>query len=162
MPDCSRSSTRNWESVHVRPDVAAFRELDTLVRNLTDQLAGYRRRALAAELRTRELERDAEQLRAALDAALHDAAAAVESREHALAAAREAAVSAREARDKLVIAEKRLADAASASPWAPVGEDGHPENERLRARLSEARDRTTQLADRVRFLRQQITQGVER
>lgn len=162
MPDCSTSSTRNWESDHVRPDVAAFRELDTLVRNLTDQLAGYRRRALAAELRTRELERDAVQLRAALDAALHDAAAAVESREHALAAAREAAAGARDARDKLVIAEKRLADAASANPGASAGGDGHPENERLRARLSEARDRTTQLADRVRFLRQQITQGVER
>ena len=36
------------------------------------------------------------------------------------------------------------------------------ENERLRARLSEAGEKTTQLGERVRFLRQQIGQGAER
>ena len=36
------------------------------------------------------------------------------------------------------------------------------ENERLRMRLLEARERTTQLVDRLKFLRQQMTQGVER
>ena len=36
------------------------------------------------------------------------------------------------------------------------------ENERLRARLGEARERTTVLVERVRFLRQQMMQGSER
>ena len=36
------------------------------------------------------------------------------------------------------------------------------ENERLRARLQDARERTAQLAERVRFLRQQVGQGAER
>lgn len=40
----------------VRPEVAAFRELETLVRHLGDELAGFRRRALLAESRVRELE----------------------------------------------------------------------------------------------------------
>lgn len=40
----------------VRPDEAAFHELQFLVRNLVDELAGFRRRALAAESRLRELE----------------------------------------------------------------------------------------------------------
>ena len=40
----------------VRPEVAAFRELETLVRHLGDELAGFRRRALLAEARVREVE----------------------------------------------------------------------------------------------------------
>ena len=40
----------------VRPSEAAFHELQFLVRNLVDELAGFRRRALAAEARLRELE----------------------------------------------------------------------------------------------------------
>ncbi|HEY2065243.1 MAG TPA: hypothetical protein VGG84_04750 [Gemmatimonadaceae bacterium] len=40
----------------VQPDVAAFQELQTLVRHLGDELAGFRRRALLAEARIRELE----------------------------------------------------------------------------------------------------------
>jgi hypothetical protein len=40
----------------VRPEVLAFGELETLVRHLGDELAGFRRRALAAEARLRELE----------------------------------------------------------------------------------------------------------
>jgi len=43
----------------VRPDSAesrAFHELATLVRHLGDELAGFRRRALTAEARLRELE----------------------------------------------------------------------------------------------------------
>lgn len=39
-----------------RPDVAAFRELDALVRSLGDELASMRRRALLAEARLKELE----------------------------------------------------------------------------------------------------------
>ena len=40
----------------VRPETVAFRELETLVRHLGDELAGFRRRALLAEARLRELE----------------------------------------------------------------------------------------------------------
>jgi hypothetical protein len=40
----------------VRPEAVAFRELEQLVRHLGDELAGFRRRALLAEARLRELE----------------------------------------------------------------------------------------------------------
>ena len=113
----------------MRPDVAAFRELDTLVRNLTEQLSGYRRRALAGESRTRELEHQVGELETALAAA------------HAIATTTGTAA----------------ADFASSNPQAMGSE-----NERLRARLAEARERTAQLADRVRFLRQQLMHGIER
>lgn len=43
----------------MRPDEAAFHELQFLVRNLVDELAGFRRRALAAESRLRELDAQA-------------------------------------------------------------------------------------------------------
>jgi uncharacterized protein (DUF3084 family) len=43
-------------SDNVRPEITAFRELETLVRHLGDELAGFRRRALLAEARLRELE----------------------------------------------------------------------------------------------------------
>jgi hypothetical protein len=36
------------------------------------------------------------------------------------------------------------------------------ENERLRTRLHDAREKTGQLSERVRFLRQQMQQGAER
>ena len=39
-----------------RPEALAFRELEQLVRHLGDELAGFRRRALVAENRVRELE----------------------------------------------------------------------------------------------------------
>ena len=39
-----------------RPEGVAFRELEQLVRHLGDELAGFRRRALVAEARVRELE----------------------------------------------------------------------------------------------------------
>ena len=39
-----------------RPDLAAVHELEILVRHLADELAGFRRRALTAESRLRELE----------------------------------------------------------------------------------------------------------
>jgi hypothetical protein len=39
-----------------RPEALAFRELEQLVRHLGDELAGFRRRALVAESRVRELE----------------------------------------------------------------------------------------------------------
>jgi hypothetical protein len=39
-----------------RPEAIAFRELEQLVRHLGDELAGFRRRALLAESRLRDLE----------------------------------------------------------------------------------------------------------
>ncbi len=43
-------------SEHARPDIEAFRELEGLVRDLGEQLASYRERALAAESRLRALD----------------------------------------------------------------------------------------------------------
>ncbi|MEO6447378.1 MAG: hypothetical protein ABIZ91_10135 [Gemmatimonadaceae bacterium] len=43
------------------PDSAAFRQLEQLVRNLGDELASFRRRALSAESRVRALETAMEQ-----------------------------------------------------------------------------------------------------
>ena len=43
-------------SDNARPETTAFRELEQLVRHLGDELAGFRRRALVAETRLRELE----------------------------------------------------------------------------------------------------------
>ena len=39
-----------------RPDAAAFRELQSVVRNLVDELAGFRKRALAAEAKVKGFE----------------------------------------------------------------------------------------------------------
>jgi hypothetical protein len=39
-----------------RPDAAAFRELQSVVRNLVEELAGFRRRALAAEAKLKGYE----------------------------------------------------------------------------------------------------------
>jgi hypothetical protein len=44
-----------------RPEALAFRELEQLVRHLGDELAGFRRRALVAEARVRELEAEGSQ-----------------------------------------------------------------------------------------------------
>jgi hypothetical protein len=47
-----------------RPEALAFRELEQLVRHLGDELAGFRRRALVAEARVRELEVEGSQPKA--------------------------------------------------------------------------------------------------
>lgn len=39
-----------------RPEVAAFRELETLVRHLGEELSGFRKRALQAETRVKQFE----------------------------------------------------------------------------------------------------------
>jgi hypothetical protein len=71
------------ESVSARPEVVAFQELAQLVRHLEDELASFRRRALSAEARVKEIEsvtggdpsataalqRENAELRARLDAA---------------------------------------------------------------------------------------------
>lgn len=147
----------------MRPDAAAFRELDTLVRNLTDQLAGYRRRALSGEARARELEQEGDAMTIRLQHAHAELEAAVESRDHALAAAREATSSARAAREALDHMQQAAATEESLLMAAASESQGPPsEAQQLRARLAEARDRTVQLVERVRFLRQQIAQGVEK
>ena len=43
-------------SDHARPDAEAVRELETLVRQMAEQLASFRRRALSAEERLRHLD----------------------------------------------------------------------------------------------------------
>ncbi len=166
----------------MRPEVIAFRELDTLVRNLSDQLAGYRRRALSAEARAKELQHEMD----GFDTLLGDGRTEVElahaARDVAIANATE--VAARDmalkdavqrmtlARDlaEAMLAERRAADVASAAAAAAIAKgEASPvetallaENARLRARLAEARDRTAQMVERVRFLRQQMTAGAER
>lgn len=148
----------------MRPEVVAFRELDTLVRNLTDQLSGYRRRALAAEARARELEAAVER--------------AVEKGEAALAAARAETAAVRRLLEQTMTAgddhavgdvfpattatsgsaERVVLDSSNLSAYGDIA----LENERLRACLGEARERTTSLSQRVRFLRQQMMQGADR
>lgn len=44
-------------SSHERPDLTAFADLQLLVRNLAEELAGFRRRALQAETRLKEMDR---------------------------------------------------------------------------------------------------------
>jgi hypothetical protein len=39
-----------------RPDVAAFRELESVIRGLVDELAGFRKRALSAEAKLKGYE----------------------------------------------------------------------------------------------------------
>lgn len=162
MPVCSTSSTRNWVSVHVRPDVAAFRELDTLVRNLSDQLAGFRRRALAAESRTRELEQILAGMTGKLDEVRQQVEDMQQTRDTALVQARTLEVQVEAARSELQRVKAAFADMSAKA--TPEGRDQElaRENERLRTRLGEARDKTTQLTERVRFLRQQVSQGAER
>lgn len=88
-------------------DVQAFHELEALVRNLGEELAGFRKRAQAAEARLQ-------------------------------------AIATRGGGDGM--AEERVALLEA-------------ENARLRARLSEASDRTGKVLERVRFLRQQHEDG---
>ena len=91
-----------------RPEIAAFRDLEQLVRHLGDELAGFRRRALLAESRLRELENEDRAPEVAHERALDER---VTELEH--------------------------------------------ENAVLRARLASATERTRQMLERVRFIRQQ-------
>jgi predicted nucleic acid-binding Zn-ribbon protein len=92
------------ESVSVRPEVTAFQDLAQLVRHLEDELASFRRRALSAEARVKELEQ---------------------------------------------VAGGDPSDVSAL----------RDENAQLKARLEGATARTTQLLERVRFVRQQATKG---
>jgi hypothetical protein len=99
----------------VRPEVIAFTELETLVHRLADELAGFRRRALLAEARVRELEEQE----------------TVPSRQH----------------------QRQLSERVH---------ELEQENGVLRERLDAATARTSQMLDRVRFMRQQAQGTGER
>lgn len=99
----------------VRPEIIAFRELETLVGRLADELAGFRRRALVAEARVKELEGQIAQ----------------------------------PARQQ----QRNLAERVSHL---------EQENATLKERLDAATTRTSQMLDRVRFIRQQAQGGSER
>lgn len=146
----------------MRPEAAAFRELDTLVRNLSDQLAGFRRRALAAEARSRELE----QILAGMNGKLDEVRQQVEdtqvSRDAALVQARTLEAQLLTARGEVQRVQAAFAEVSAKATPEARDQELLRENERLRARLDEARDKTTQLTERVRFLRQQTQQGAER
>jgi predicted RNase H-like nuclease (RuvC/YqgF family) len=49
-------SSRGRIERDIRPELAAFRELEALVRHLGDELAGFRKRALQAETRLKQFE----------------------------------------------------------------------------------------------------------
>jgi predicted nucleic acid-binding Zn-ribbon protein len=49
-------SARGRADRDLRPELAAFRELETLVRHLGEELAGFRKRALQAETRVKQFE----------------------------------------------------------------------------------------------------------
>jgi hypothetical protein len=120
----------------------AFLELQRVVRHLADDLATFRRRAIHAEGRVRELEQ-------------------------ALAAAQERASGASQRSDREVAIASSDED-ARAVVGAVEGDAGarlealERENATLRQRLDGATERTRQLLDRVRFLRQQQEQETTR
>lgn len=123
-----------------RPDLAAFRELEQLIRALGDEMAAWRRRAHEAESRLKAAE-----ARLAKQGA-QPAQAAGDSGSGATSAAAAAAT--------------RAAPTASSNQLVAALQR---ENQDLRLRLETARQRTRQLLDRVRFLRQQHQMGgVER
>ena len=91
-----------------RPEIIAFRDLEQLVRHLGDELAGFRRRALLAESRLREME-----------------------------------------------SEDRAPDVTQQRALDERVTELEHENAVLRARLDAATERTRQMLERVRFIRQQ-------
>jgi len=176
----------------VPPDTSAFRELETLVRNLTEQLAGYRRRAMAAEARARDLEQsgvgtrelsdraeqllhDERMLRAQVESELVQARLALQEshREKAeIRAAAEAAIAELAAENKRIA--RGFSDGGEARAISPVphqisaaesaAADSRliSENTELRRLLADARQRSLHMVERVRFMRQQIGLGVEK
>lgn len=147
----------------MRPEVAAFRELDSLVRNLTEQLAGYRRRALTAEARARDLEERVSELSSATEGIRKELDVALDARDQALTAVRDATAGLKSATAEIGrLQSAAAARAAAAENAVPAAPEVLAENEMLRNRVAEAKTRAAQLSDRVRFLRQQIAQGVEK
>jgi chromosome segregation ATPase len=146
----------------VRPEAVAFRELDTLVRNLSDQLAGYRRRALSAEARSRELEQILAGMTGKLDEVRQQLEDTQGSRDAAVVQARTLQAQFEAVRAELMQTKSALAEAVARGTPEARDQALSRENAQLRTRLGEARERTTQLAERVRFLRQQVSQPADR
>lgn len=108
--------------------MVALGELRTLVHRLGEEVGAFRKRALQAETRVRELEKSLATLRAETEqaAALREASASAGHSDQADGA----------------VTPERLAELER-------------ENADLRRRLEEAAGRVRQLLDRARFLRQQ-------
>jgi ElaB/YqjD/DUF883 family membrane-anchored ribosome-binding protein len=66
------------------------------------------------------------------------------------------------ARAEIQRVQAAFADVAAKSTPEARDQELVTENGRLRARLGEARERTTQLGERIRFLRQQVALGADR
>lgn len=160
---------------------AALTELASVIRNVTEQLAGFRRRALAAESRLRELEQtaaaaeQAARAQAERTAALEAAAAAVGDQTARIVALEQERGEAEGHRARIVELERSLAEAQQATeaalatpPLRTVSSGAaarsalEAENAALRDRLGEAVERTRVIGERVRFLRQQLGNGVEK
>ena len=146
----------------MRPDVAAFRELDTLVRHLSEQLATYRRRALSSEQRMRELEQQVASTVGALQEVRSQTEQLRTARDEARADAERLSRQLTSVTGELGELKASYAEVSARSTPEGFDEELARENAQLRSRLTDARDRTAQLGERVRFLRQQIGQGVER
>lgn len=156
-------------SDHDRPESAgrtAFVELEAVVRNVTEQLSGYRRRALSAEAQVRDLE--IVSARASADAESARAAQTrIEELERALSSAEQAtgeatAAAARATRESEAAAEALAAQVRQRNAQGPTSEEVLAENAALRERLADASDRTRQIAERVHFVRQQLGTGGEK
>jgi len=116
-----------------------------LVARLGEEMASFRRRAHGAESRVRELEEELRRAREEVAAAFAAAALAPSAPERAAGPFDEVATSpplSDDERDRLATLQR--------------------ENEELRARLEGATSRTTQMLERLRFLRQQHTLGGQR
>jgi len=125
-----------------RPDLAAFRELEQLIRALGDEMAAWRRRAHEAEARLKTVEARLARQGAAQPAPPPAAPAAPTVAAQAASGA---------------------AQAAGAGNAAQLVATLQRENQELKLRLEAARQRTRQLLERVRVLRQQHQIGsVER
>jgi peptidoglycan hydrolase CwlO-like protein len=154
-----------------RPETAgrsAFVELEAVIRNVTDQLAVFRRRALSAESQVRELDQvtaHAAELAKVADTARRRIA----ELEHALSEAEAVASQAQAASAEAMAKAAAAAAAAASAPPTPKSASQHSadselaaENAALRERLDEAAERTRQISERVRFLRQQIGNGSDK
>lgn len=147
---------------------SAFVELEGVIRNVTDQLAVFRRRALSAESQVRELDQVTAHA-AELAKVSETARRRIAELEHALA---EAEAIAERAQTASAEAEAKVQAAAAVSPVSSAGGVAKgegaaqsalaAENAMLRERLAEAAERTRQISERVRFLRQQIGNGSEK
>lgn len=123
---------------------AAAHELESLVGRLSEEMAAFRRRALAAEARLKLLESELEDARAAV-AAAEARQAAAPNEQPAPAAA-------------VAASADGGASPVSADERARLAALQH-ENDELRARLDGAAGRTRQMLERLRFLRQQHSLG---